>query len=51
MDIQDKLQACKQQLADLGKVTVAFSGGVDSSFLLALAVDARCGQRASGHRE
>ena len=39
MNMQDKLLACKQQLADLGKVTVAFSGGVDSSFLLALAVE------------
>lgn len=39
MDSSDKLAALKQILKAYGKVAVAFSGGVDSSFLLAMAVE------------
>jgi uncharacterized protein len=38
--LQDKLRRCQAILKDVGQVMVAFSGGVDSTFLLALA--AKC---------
>lgn len=37
--LRRKLEACRNILTDLGRVLVAFSAGVDSTFLLALAVD------------
>lgn len=39
MDIDAKLAALQASLRDMGRVLVAFSGGVDSSFLLRVAVD------------
>ncbi|MHC4983819.1 MAG: asparagine synthase-related protein [Planctomycetota bacterium] len=36
--LQEKLPACEKILRGLGRVVVAFSGGVDSTLLLALAV-------------
>jgi uncharacterized protein len=39
MTTTDKLNACKAHLNAFGKVAIAFSGGVDSSFLLALAIE------------
>jgi len=36
---QTKLNACREILADLGSVVVAFSAGVDSTFLVALAAE------------
>jgi len=37
--LERKLDACRDILRDLGRVVVAFSAGVDSTFLLALAVE------------
>ena len=39
-ELQRKIDACKAELEGLGRLVVAFSAGVDSTFLLALAV--RC---------
>lgn len=38
-DIQTKLNRLRENLTDLGSVLVAFSGGVDSTFLLQVAVE------------
>ncbi len=38
-DLEEKLLRCGNLLGEKGKVAVAFSGGVDSTFLLALALD------------
>ncbi len=38
-EIQEKLAKCRDSLRSIGKSVVAFSGGVDSTFLLALAVE------------
>jgi len=37
-ELAGKVKACQDILVSLGRVVVAFSGGVDSSFLLAMAV-------------
>lgn len=39
MNLQEKYNLLKQILKELGKVVVAYSGGVDSTFLLKVAVD------------
>jgi len=39
MNLQEKYDALRQMLKELGKVVVAYSGGVDSTFLLKAAVD------------
>ncbi len=38
-ELQDKYESLQQILRDLGKVVVAYSGGVDSTYLLKAAVD------------
>ncbi len=37
--LQTKIENCREILRELGSVVIAFSGGVDSSFLLALAAE------------
>lgn len=39
MDLKDKYNSLQQTLKELGKVVIAYSGGVDSTFLLKAAVD------------
>jgi uncharacterized protein len=39
MNLQDKYNSLQQILGELGRVVVAYSGGVDSTFLLKAAVD------------
>lgn len=39
MNLEEKNQKLQQILTDLGKIVVAYSGGVDSAFLLKAAVD------------
>ena len=39
MELHEKYNSLKQILRKLGKVVVAYSGGVDSTFLLKMAVD------------
>ena len=38
-ETQDKLAALKKRLAGFGSVAVAYSGGIDSTFLLSVAVE------------
>ncbi len=39
MDTQQKYNSLKKKLTQLGRVLIAYSGGVDSTFLLKAAVD------------
>jgi uncharacterized protein len=39
MDLKDKYNSLQRILRELGKVVIAYSGGVDSTFLLKVAVD------------
>jgi len=39
MDLKQKYRSLQKILAELGKVVIAYSGGVDSTFLLKVAVD------------
>lgn len=39
MDLSEKYARLRQSLAELGKVVIAYSGGVDSTFLLKVCVD------------
>ncbi len=39
-ELRSKLEALKQEIKSMGKVLIAFSGGVDSTFLTKVAVDA-----------
>ncbi len=39
MDLSEKYARLRQNLAELGKVVIAYSGGVDSTFLLKVCVD------------
>ena len=45
MDVYAKLEKCKDILKNLGSVAIAFSGGVDSTFLLKVACE-QLGERA-----
>jgi uncharacterized protein len=44
MKVQNKYNSLKQILKQLAEVVVAYSGGVDSTFLLKAAVDCSRGQ-------
>ena len=39
MNIDEKYELLKSKLRDMGKVVIAYSGGVDSNFLLKVASD------------
>ena len=45
MNIDEKYELLKSKLRDMGKVVIAYSGGVDSNFLLKVASD-ELGQNA-----
>lgn len=47
MELKEKYEVLRKILADMGSVVVAYSGGVDSSFLLKAAVDV-LGKNAKG---
>jgi uncharacterized protein len=48
MDLQKKYEKLKDVLAESGRVLIAYSGGVDSTFLLKVAVDTLGKERVSG---